>query len=309
MTGQNYPIFTAEMQQPSNSSSQTSANDDRYNNQTSVSHEYNSSSQTSARDGYNSSGGITGPQERELALFVPIESYFGRVPILNPPSNHIDCETPHAYPPLRLEERPFPCNWSRDTPRGPNGAPSPFLSLGEPNDTDCSINDPLPHTISGHRRQCGFHNTALSDAHKRPNDWSKFPHPLPHPATSNHSKHLPAMNSPSNQIDFQITHANPLLPLEEPCAIQERSRDPSRGSDDEFGAPHLYAAFDLSRSGDFFVNFGSGLWGFPGYETYDGQASGSESHILAESDEWQTTIAPNFPENTCICTSEELWYL
>jgi hypothetical protein len=132
MTGQNYPFFTAEMQQPSNSSSQTSANDDGYNNQTSVSHEYNSSSQTPARDGYNSSGGITGPQERELADFVPIERYFGRVPILNPPSNHIDCETPHANPHLRLEERPFPVIGHVTHNGDPTALPPPSSASANP---------------------------------------------------------------------------------------------------------------------------------------------------------------------------------
>ena len=121
MTGQHYPIFTAEMQQPCNSSSQMSASDG-YNisNQTQVSDEYDD--QASARDGYNSSGGITGPQDRELVLFIPIERYFGRAPILIPPSNHIDCETPHANPHLRLEEPLFFRTWSRDISRGPNEA-------------------------------------------------------------------------------------------------------------------------------------------------------------------------------------------
>jgi hypothetical protein len=77
-----------------------------------------SSSQTSASDGYNSSGGITGPEDRELVLFNPIERYFGRAPILNPPSNHIDCETPYANSHLRLEEPLLFRIWSRDISRG-----------------------------------------------------------------------------------------------------------------------------------------------------------------------------------------------
>ena len=45
-------------------------------------------------------------------------------PTLNPPSNHIDCEMPHANPHLPSEELLFCQIWSRDISRGANEAES-----------------------------------------------------------------------------------------------------------------------------------------------------------------------------------------
>jgi len=55
-------------------------------------------------------------------LASPLPENDCQFPTLNPPSNHIHCEMPHANPHLPSEEPLFCQTWSRDISRGPNEA-------------------------------------------------------------------------------------------------------------------------------------------------------------------------------------------
>ena len=135
-----------------------------------------------------------------------------------------------------------------------------------------------------------------------------YPLGLADPALGDYQRRQPAIVS-SNHVNFETTHANPLLPLQESFFIEEWSRDLPRGSCDQFGLPHSYATTNSSDRAAFLNDFGDIVGSFSTHETYNGETSGSENHLFAESNEWQTTFEQNFLEYTDICVPEEQWYL
>ena len=106
-----------------------------------------------------------------------------------------------------------------------------------------------------------------------------------------------------------MSHVNSGLPLVEPFAFRNRSRDVMQGSWDGDGMLPASATTDLSDGGDFSANLGSTVSSFLGLDTYNGDVSGCENLLFAASNDWQPNVQPDFPEHNDTYATEEQWYM
>jgi hypothetical protein len=120
----------------------------------------------------------------------------------------------------------------------------------------------------------------------------------------------PTLNPLSNHIGYEMPHANPRLPSEEPFFSQIWSRDISRGRNEAEGLLDIYATTASSDRGNFFTNLGGTVSSFPRDVTsYNWEGSSFENWLFAESDDQQTNFQHDFPEHHEFYSADGQWYL